>query len=417
MRRAVAGARPDLAVYRRARRPCPRCGTPIASRGLGDRNRTAYWCPRCQVPGPPGERASERGFALASAYRRAMAVRAPQLHHALRGFVLGAFAYLLRELEDEGDSLPFAFEEHGGRGRPGALRVPAARARLRRGASRPASRPGGCDDRARRARPRARGRHLRARARRRRPVRGRRALPYRPRRPPDSRRGGVRRFRLGRHVVRPRLRRARALAVRRAPHLRRRRAARRHHDRDPAGARRRRPCPGRRRRRARSPLAGGERPAAERLRARAGSVLRDRAALRARQRRGRAGRACRDRRRRFGDPSRDGSAARRGPRALRDARRPPLRDPAGASHRGDAASRRADPARRVSRAARRRAPRPARARRCRHEPRGGARPLGAVALPARAVPLGAASLGARGAPRRHLAAPRVRAARGGARTA
>jgi 4-hydroxy-3-methylbut-2-enyl diphosphate reductase len=23
-------------------------------RGLGDRNRTAYWCPRCQVPGPPG---------------------------------------------------------------------------------------------------------------------------------------------------------------------------------------------------------------------------------------------------------------------------------------------------------------------------------------------------------------------------
>ena len=55
MRRAVAGARPDRAVYRRARRPCPRCGTPIASRGLGDRNRTAYWCPRCQVPGPPGE--------------------------------------------------------------------------------------------------------------------------------------------------------------------------------------------------------------------------------------------------------------------------------------------------------------------------------------------------------------------------
>ncbi len=47
-----------------------------------------------------------------------MAVRAPQLHHALRGFVLGAFAYLLRELEDEGDSLPFAFEEHGGAAGP-----------------------------------------------------------------------------------------------------------------------------------------------------------------------------------------------------------------------------------------------------------------------------------------------------------
>ena len=47
-----------------------------------------------------------------------MAVRAPQLHHALRAFVLGAFAYLLRELEDEGDALPFAFEEHGGASGP-----------------------------------------------------------------------------------------------------------------------------------------------------------------------------------------------------------------------------------------------------------------------------------------------------------
>jgi hypothetical protein len=47
-----------------------------------------------------------------------MAVRAPQLHLALRAFALGAFAYLLRELEDEGDSLPFAFEEHGGAAGP-----------------------------------------------------------------------------------------------------------------------------------------------------------------------------------------------------------------------------------------------------------------------------------------------------------
>jgi endonuclease-8 len=49
---AVAGARPARSVYRRARRPCPRCGTPIAARGLGERNRTAYWCPACQTPGP-----------------------------------------------------------------------------------------------------------------------------------------------------------------------------------------------------------------------------------------------------------------------------------------------------------------------------------------------------------------------------
>jgi hypothetical protein len=41
-----------------------------------------------------------------------VAPRSPQLHHALRAFTLGAFAYLLRELDDAGESLPFAFEEH-----------------------------------------------------------------------------------------------------------------------------------------------------------------------------------------------------------------------------------------------------------------------------------------------------------------
>jgi hypothetical protein len=39
-------------------------------------------------------------------------VRAPQLQIALRGFVLGAFAFLLRELDDAGEALPFAFDEH-----------------------------------------------------------------------------------------------------------------------------------------------------------------------------------------------------------------------------------------------------------------------------------------------------------------
>ncbi|HEX2304563.1 MAG TPA: hypothetical protein VHH57_13130 [Gaiella sp.] len=47
-----------------------------------------------------------------------MAPRSPQLHHALRAFTLGAFAYLLRELDEAGESLPFAFEEHEARGRP-----------------------------------------------------------------------------------------------------------------------------------------------------------------------------------------------------------------------------------------------------------------------------------------------------------
>ncbi len=40
-------------------------------------------------------------------------MRAPQLQLVLRGFVLGAFAFLLRELEDAGEGLPFAFDEHG----------------------------------------------------------------------------------------------------------------------------------------------------------------------------------------------------------------------------------------------------------------------------------------------------------------
>jgi endonuclease-8 len=45
---AVAGGRRPHSVYRRAGRPCPVCGTPIASRGQGDANRTTYWCPNCQ---------------------------------------------------------------------------------------------------------------------------------------------------------------------------------------------------------------------------------------------------------------------------------------------------------------------------------------------------------------------------------
>ena len=44
-------------------------------------------------------------------------IRAPHLHRALRSFCLGAFAAVLREL-DEGDGLPFSFEEHQRRGRP-----------------------------------------------------------------------------------------------------------------------------------------------------------------------------------------------------------------------------------------------------------------------------------------------------------
>jgi endonuclease-8 len=48
MNRSLRGGRGRRAVYRRARRACPRCGTPIRSRGQGENNRTAYWCPGCQ---------------------------------------------------------------------------------------------------------------------------------------------------------------------------------------------------------------------------------------------------------------------------------------------------------------------------------------------------------------------------------
>jgi len=45
---SVGGTRSPRAVYRRTGRACPRCGAPIRSRGLGDANRTAYWCASCQ---------------------------------------------------------------------------------------------------------------------------------------------------------------------------------------------------------------------------------------------------------------------------------------------------------------------------------------------------------------------------------
>ena len=54
MREAVHGPRRPRMVYRRAGMGCRRCGTPIQSRGLGDANRTAYWCPGCQPVGAAG---------------------------------------------------------------------------------------------------------------------------------------------------------------------------------------------------------------------------------------------------------------------------------------------------------------------------------------------------------------------------
>ena len=53
MRRSLDSGLRQRAVYRQAGRPCPRCGTPITSRGQGDANRIAYWCPACQAGETP----------------------------------------------------------------------------------------------------------------------------------------------------------------------------------------------------------------------------------------------------------------------------------------------------------------------------------------------------------------------------
>ncbi|HEY8816513.1 MAG TPA: DNA-formamidopyrimidine glycosylase family protein [Candidatus Dormibacteraeota bacterium] len=46
------------AVYGRSGRPCPRCGTVIQARRMGENARVIYWCPRCQgtlaIAGRPG---------------------------------------------------------------------------------------------------------------------------------------------------------------------------------------------------------------------------------------------------------------------------------------------------------------------------------------------------------------------------
>lgn len=44
--------RDGVAVYDRGGRPCPRCGTPIAARRLGEQARTTWWCPTCQTSAP-----------------------------------------------------------------------------------------------------------------------------------------------------------------------------------------------------------------------------------------------------------------------------------------------------------------------------------------------------------------------------
>ena len=48
MRTALDRKRPARRVYRRAGRPCPRCGAQVRSAPQGEHARIAYWCPECQ---------------------------------------------------------------------------------------------------------------------------------------------------------------------------------------------------------------------------------------------------------------------------------------------------------------------------------------------------------------------------------
>jgi endonuclease VIII len=51
MLEAVETGRQPSRVYRKAGRPCPRCGETILSRAQGDSARVTYWCPGCQERG------------------------------------------------------------------------------------------------------------------------------------------------------------------------------------------------------------------------------------------------------------------------------------------------------------------------------------------------------------------------------
>jgi endonuclease VIII len=49
MRVSLAKGRRPRSIYKASRERCPNCGSRVRSRGQGDDNRTAYWCPSCQT--------------------------------------------------------------------------------------------------------------------------------------------------------------------------------------------------------------------------------------------------------------------------------------------------------------------------------------------------------------------------------
>jgi endonuclease-8 len=51
MRASLDGTKGSRRIYRRAGRPCPRCGAAVRSHPQGADARIAYWCPGCQTGG------------------------------------------------------------------------------------------------------------------------------------------------------------------------------------------------------------------------------------------------------------------------------------------------------------------------------------------------------------------------------
>ena len=248
-RRAAASAR---LPPRRARLPALRHRHPLVSAGRGGAHRLL-------VPGLPKRREGAEGVE-GRLMRSPASLRhdAPLLPRRVRRVPQGSRL---------GSRSPVRVRGARDVRTADALRVPPARARLRRGARRTALRarrraPGG-----RRLAARAGGADLRARPRHGQ-RRGARALPLGARAAPRAHRRRMRRLRLGRQRVRPFLRGARGVALRRRPLVRGGRAARRHLVRHADRARRRHSRPRGRAGRARGDVARGERASAARLRPR-----------------------------------------------------------------------------------------------------------------------------------------------------
>ena len=263
----------------RSRAPASRVAASTArpagpARGAGRRSaRAARATPTAPPTGAPlVSRAPIRGRRPpARRVEGLVAFRAPHLYQSLRAFCLAAFA------AERGAELPFAFEEHPTRDGPVALRVPPARAGLRRRAGTDAATAPRHAKRDRGPPARAGRGDLRARPLRGRRDRRRRALPHDPAADAHRRRGAVRRVRLAGRRLRGGLRRHRALALRRCALLccdrtpgralgRIRRRSRRRDRRPPRGAGR-----------ALGALARGARPDAARVRPRRRPALRARA--------------------------------------------------------------------------------------------------------------------------------------------